>query len=259
MQIQTHRSRLFIGLLAALVGLLSLSSLFIVNHVNAQAKSSVTCTLKIDKEGCLKKVESKCASAEDVQDCEQDVAVSYMDVNKLCQSKKQPQICQQRLKDECASKTGDKKQSCEQTVADRFTENTTLNTTGLDGKGKTRFQCGKNDLNGDGSTSGDKETKGVVKTKFNFGCVGDKYKGGDTLNPIIDVMYAIIKFLTVGVGLVMVASIIWAGIQYSSSQGNPEQTQAAKNRIQNAIIGLVLYLFIFALVQYLVPGGLFNS
>ena len=223
----------------------------------AQAKSSTNCNLKVDKDGCLKKVESQCSTAEDAQTCEQKVAVSYIDVDGKCQSKKQPQICQQRLKDECASKKGKKKDTCEQTVADRFTDNASLDTTGLDGKGKNRYQCGKNDLNGDGSTAGSNETKGVVKTKFNFGCTGDKY-GRDTLNPIIDVLFALIRFLTVGVGIVLVASVIWAGIQYSSSQGNPEQTQQAKLRIQNAVIGLILYLFIFALVQYLVPGGLFT-
>lgn len=106
-----------------------------------------------------------------------------------------------------------------------------------------RDQCGKGES--------------AVKTKFNLGCVGNDYEG-DKLNPILDVIFALTKFLSAGVGIVLVGSIIWAGILYSSSQGNPEQTKAAKNRIQNAIIGLVLYMFIFAIVQYLVPGGLFT-
>lgn len=110
-------------------------------------------------------------------------------------------------------------------------------------KGDAKYQCGK----------GDNE----VKTKFNFGCLGDKYNG-ERLNPIVDLAYSIIRFLSAGVGIVVVASVIWAGIQYSSSQGNPEQTQQAKLRIQNAVIALVIYLFTFALIQYLVPGGLFT-
>ena len=56
----------------------------------------------------------------------------------------------------------------------------------------------------------------------------------------------------------MIASVIWAGIQYSSAGGNPEATSEAKARIQNAFIGLVFYLLIFAIIQYLVPGGLFR-
>ncbi len=110
-----------------------------------------------------------------------------------------------------------------------------------------KYQCGKKDGN-----------KGaVVNTKFNFGCLGPNYPGA-YVNPILDLAFSIIRFVSAGVGLIVVGSIIYAGILYSSSQGNPEQTQAAKNRIQNSIIGLVLYIFIFALVQYLVPGGLFK-
>jgi hypothetical protein len=98
----------------------------------------------------------------------------------------------------------------------------------------------------------------AVKTKFNFGCQGGKLEEeGEEISPILDMAYSIIRFLSAGVGILVVASIIYAGIQYSSSQGNPEATQAAKNRIQNALIGLVFYMFIFALVQFLVPGGLF--
>jgi hypothetical protein len=94
-----------------------------------------------------------------------------------------------------------------------------------------------------------------VKTKFDFGCLGDKAPDGT--GPIQDVAYSVLRFLSVGVGIVVVASIIYAGIMYSTSQGSAEQTAAAKDRIQNAIIGLVFYMFIFALVQFLVPGGVF--
>jgi hypothetical protein len=94
-----------------------------------------------------------------------------------------------------------------------------------------------------------------VQTKFDFGCLGPK--GPKNLNPIMDLLFAFIRFLSVGVGLVVVASIILAGIQYSTSEGNPETTQAAKNRVRDAVIGLIIYLFAFSLVQYLVPGGLF--
>lgn len=90
-----------------------------------------------------------------------------------------------------------------------------------------------------------------VKTKINLGCNGAHH------NPIIDLSYAFIRFLSFGVGVVAIASIVFAGIQYSTSEGNPEKTQQAKERIRNSILALLIYLFIFAIVQYLVPGGLF--
>jgi hypothetical protein len=97
--------------------------------------------------------------------------------------------------------------------------------------------------------------KNEVKTRFNFGCLGDK--APNPTSAIEDLLYAIIRFLSAGVGLVVVLAIVLSGIQYSTSEGNPETTQQAKNRIRNAIIGLFIYLFAFALVQWLVPGGLF--
>lgn len=95
------------------------------------------------------------------------------------------------------------------------------------------------------------EGENAVEMSINFGCTG---KG----NPIVDMAYAIVRFLSFGVALVLVASIIYAGIQYTSSTGNPEQTSAAKKRITNAFIALIFYMLIFAFIQYLVPGGLFN-
>ena len=97
----------------------------------------------------------------------------------------------------------------------------------------------------------------TVKTGFDFGCRGDSY-GGDQLNPIVDVAFAIYRFLSAGVGIIAVGSIIVAGIQYSASRGNPQATQAAITRISNTLIGLVIYIFIYAIANYLVPGGIFT-
>lgn len=65
-----------------------------------------------------------------------------------------------------------------------------------------------------------------------------------------------INFLAALVGVVVVMSIIIGGIQYSSSAGDPQAASAAKNRIRNAIIALVTFLFLYALLNFLIPGGL---
>lgn len=97
-----------------------------------------------------------------------------------------------------------------------------------------------------------------VSTRFNLGCLGTNPPGdGKSVGPIEDMVYAFVKLLSLGVGLVLIASVIYAGIQYASSSGNPEKTAAAKTRILNAFVGLIFYLLIFALIQWLVPGGLF--
>ena len=83
-------------------------------------------------------------------------------------------------------------------------------------------------------------------TSIDFGCSG---KG----NPILDLMFGIIRFLTYGVGIIISGSIIVGGIQYISSQGNPENTNHAVNRIRNALIALLVYIFAYPLLNYLLP------
>lgn len=74
-------------------------------------------------------------------------------------------------------------------------------------------------------------------------------------NIIFKYLGALIRFLSIGVGLVVVLMIIIAGIQYIVSAGNPQGIEAAKNRLTNALIALLLYIFMAAVLNFLVPGG----
>ncbi len=76
-------------------------------------------------------------------------------------------------------------------------------------------------------------------------------------NPLIHLITVGINILGAVVGVVVVIVIIIAGIQYASAGGNPNATSAAKKRILNAIIALVAYLFLFVILNWLLPGGLF--
>jgi hypothetical protein len=67
----------------------------------------------------------------------------------------------------------------------------------------------------------------------------------------------IIMLLTALVGVIAVISIIVAGIQYASSADDPGAVTKAKQRIFNTILGLLAYIFLFAFLNYLVPGGIF--
>jgi hypothetical protein len=72
-------------------------------------------------------------------------------------------------------------------------------------------------------------------------------------------VYPFINFLSALVGVVVIISIIIGGIQYGSSAGDPAKVTAAKNRIRNSIIALVTFIFLYALLNFLVPGGVFNG
>ncbi len=66
----------------------------------------------------------------------------------------------------------------------------------------------------------------------------------------------ILKFLSVGVGLAVVGGIAAGGIVYSTAEGSPGKTQAGIKIITNSVIGLLLYLLMFAILQFMIPGGI---
>jgi hypothetical protein len=134
----------------------------------------------------------------------------------------------------------------------------------------SKSECGKgyslaltDDKNSQGSTSkpgvthaapisthdvcGDENSDNAVRTSINIGCQG---RG----NPILDMLFAFIRFLTTGVGLVLIASLIYGGIQYSLSRGDPQSTKIALTRIRSVIGALLLFVFAYAILNYLIPG-----
>ncbi len=64
-----------------------------------------------------------------------------------------------------------------------------------------------------------------------------------------------INVLSALVGVIVVIMIAVGGMQYSMARDNPQAVVAARGRIINALLGLLAYLFMYALLQYLVPGG----
>jgi len=97
-----------------------------------------------------------------------------------------------------------------------------------------------------GTTSGSPTTQSV--------CGGT---GGGACNDFIDKYINPFILLFSGlVGVFAVISIIMGGIQYAASADDPGAVSKAKQRIFNTIIGLVGYLFLFAFLNYLIPGGI---
>lgn len=91
---------------------------------------------------------------------------------------------------------------------------------------------------------------GDVKTAVDYGC--------DSGNPIFGILLAVINFLAIGVGVAVAGGIVYGGLRYITSNGNSAQTQQAIHIIVNAVLGLVLFGFMYALLNYLVPGGALN-
>jgi hypothetical protein len=74
-------------------------------------------------------------------------------------------------------------------------------------------------------------------------------------NVIVVWLSSIIKFLTVGVGLAATGGVVYGGFLYLTAQGNAGKTQKGIATILNALIGVTLYALAFAIINFLVPGG----
>ncbi|MBQ6355085.1 hypothetical protein IJJ18_01520 [Candidatus Saccharibacteria bacterium] len=86
--------------------------------------------------------------------------------------------------------------------------------------------------------------------------VGTADNGGDrdlmtTITTIINVALGVI-------GLIAVVMIILGGVQYTTSSGDAAKVKKAKDTILYGIIGLVVALLAFAIVNF-VLGNVFNS
>ena len=90
-----------------------------------------------------------------------------------------------------------------------------------------------------------------VETAIQFNCTS----GG---NPIVSLLLSIVNFLAIGVGIVVVGGIVWGSITYIRSNGNSSVAQQGITIIINAVVGLLLFIFMYAIINFLVPGGLFT-
>ena len=77
-------------------------------------------------------------------------------------------------------------------------------------------------------------------------------------SPIVKDLNVLVDFLSGVVGVAVVGTIVFGGIQYAAAGDNPQSVSAAKKRITNGLIALLGFIFAFALLQWLIPGGIFG-
>lgn len=74
---------------------------------------------------------------------------------------------------------------------------------------------------------------------------------------ITEYVQPMVDFLAAFVGVAVVIAMIYGGIEYASSGGDPQKAAAGKNRIRNAIGALLLFLFFYTFLRFaLLPGDL---
>jgi hypothetical protein len=117
---------------------------------------------------------------------------------------------------------------------------------------RTTITCPINSGGGGGDAPDDGTTAGCGELKTSIISCST---GGD---PLIGMLLQVINFLAVGVGIAVVGGIIWGGLIYASSNGDSGKTKQAVTIIVNAVVGLLLFIFMYAFVNFLVPGGVFT-
>lgn len=105
-------------------------------------------------------------------------------------------------------------------------------------------------------SSGTKSTCGGAETSI-ISC--PQGAGTDTKNNgVWYLLTLVLKILTAGVGIVAVGGIAYGAALYASSADKPDQAKAGMTYIKNVVIGLIAYGLMFILLNFLIPGGIFN-
>lgn len=73
-----------------------------------------------------------------------------------------------------------------------------------------------------------------------------------TIPEMLDFVVAMLSAL---VGVAAVASIVFAGILYTTAGGDTEKTKKAITWIRNTVIGIIAYAAMYLLLNFIIPGG----
>jgi heme/copper-type cytochrome/quinol oxidase subunit 2 len=84
----------------------------------------------------------------------------------------------------------------------------------------------------------------------------DSETGVGTINDLISLT---INVLTVIIGIVATGGIAYAAIIYASARDNQSQVSQAIDIVRNIVIGIILYGFTIAIINWLVPGGVIGG
>lgn len=101
------------------------------------------------------------------------------------------------------------------------------------------------------SSSSSGKTCGGTQTSI-IGCDPE----GDE-NPIIALLKEAIKILYLVIGILAVVMVMVAGAIYAMAGDSEERVKTAKTMIKNTVIGILLYVFMTVILNFLVPGGVF--
>jgi len=85
----------------------------------------------------------------------------------------------------------------------------------------------------------------------------DVSQGGVENTGLWSILITAINILTAGVAVVALGGIVYGSILYTSAGGNQEQVKKAMGMFTNVVIGIIAFAGMWALLNFLIPGGAF--
>jgi len=90
-----------------------------------------------------------------------------------------------------------------------------------------------------------------------FGCDTGNQPDCIKYNPLLQWIRFFINVISSIIIVGAIVMVTLAGLEYSASGDNSQTVQNAKKRITNVLLGLVSYFFLYAFLQWVIPGGVF--
>lgn len=97
-----------------------------------------------------------------------------------------------------------------------------------------------------------------AQSSFNLQSGASSAQGQGTAGEITDpssTVTNVVNIILWFVGILSVIMIIFGGIKYATSAGDSGKVTSAKNTIMYAVIGLIVAIFAYAIVNFVISGG----
>lgn len=99
---------------------------------------------------------------------------------------------------------------------------------------------------------------GGVQTSI-INCDQDGGSGDVEDSGLWGILILTINILMAGVGVLALAGIVYGAVLYTSAGGSTEQVKKAYGIFANVAIGVLAFAAMFTLLNFLIPGGVFNQ
>ncbi len=82
----------------------------------------------------------------------------------------------------------------------------------------------------------------------------DKFGRGEGADIIAQMIANFLKISFSVAGLILLAMLIWGGIQWMTANGDKEKAVKSQKTITNALIGFLIFMSVFAIINFIAPA-----